>query len=115
MRTGTGDKQRAKEEIKGEEQQDQEKNKEKKVPNYYHPASPVYDPTFKQDPCHAVVQRKNWPWTHTITPPPNYHHNKEEEDASLFIDNLVTSPENMPKEEKGEKNYGEEAEDGRRR
>ena len=42
--------------------------------------------------------------------PPNYV--PEEEDVPLLIDNLVTQPENAPKEEEGEENVGEEADKG---
>ena len=44
-----GDRQRVREEEKKKQLQKEEKNKEGKVPNDYYPASPDYDPNYKQD------------------------------------------------------------------
>ena len=80
-----------------------------------YPVSPVYDPTFKQDPlpyCGPKEKQAHDPNYY----PSNYVH--EEEDAPLLVDNLITPPVNTIKEkdqeeeEKGEKNNGEETNRG---
>ena len=72
------------------------------MPNDYQHSNLVYDPTFKQDPLpHCSPNEKL-----DLDPnyyPPNYVPN-EKEDAPLLIGNLISPPENTPKEETVEKN-----------
>ena len=92
---------------------EEEKNKER-VLNDCCSASPVYDPTYKQDPLpHCGVKEKQ-----ALNPnhyPPKYV--PEEEDAPLLVDNLIALPasplkkeedQGKEEEEKGENNNGNE-------
>ena len=49
-----GDRQRVREDKKEQQKKEEEKNK---VPNDYYPASPVYDPTYKQDPLPCCASK----------------------------------------------------------
>ena len=77
------------------------------MPSDYHPNSPVYDPTFKQNPLSHCSPKEKL----VLDPdyhPQNYVPNEEGEDTTLLIDDLVSIPKNAPKEDKGEKSKEEE-------
>ena len=89
---------------------EKEKNNKEKVPNDYYPATPDYDPTYKQDPLPYCGCKEKQALD------PNYYPSNyvsEEEDAQLFVDNLIVplvndiKDEDQEEEEKGEKNNGE--------
>ena len=90
-----GEKQKAKEE--GKRKQDlQAQQKEEDVTKDYCPSSPLYDPTFKQDPLpHCTPKVK-------MTLDPNYYlpryipdeHKKD--NAPLLVNNLVNPLEKTP-------------------
>ena len=70
--------------------EEEKKTRKNKVPKDYHPTSPVYYPSFKQDPLPHSTPKE----TLAMDPdyyPPNYI--CEEEDSSLsLVNNLVPPP-----------------------
>ena len=101
-----GGKQKAKEEKRKQEPQAQQKEEDLTKDNC--PSSPVYDPTFKQDPlpCHTP--------TEMMALDPNYYppgyipDEQEKDDAPLLVNNVVNpleknTPEDPAEEEEEEK------------
>ena len=87
-----GDKERTREAKRKE--QEQEKKEQENISNDYHPTSPVYDHTFKQDPLPYYTPKKK------LALDPDYYHqdydpNEDREDTPLLVNNLVSPPEKV--------------------
>ena len=90
------------EEKKKEQQEKEEaekKNKEESAQKDYYPASPMYDPNFKEDTIPAPIEMKQDldPYYYPLNCVPNYR-----EDAPTLMDSLVAPPAKTKEENKGE-------------
>ena len=94
---------------------EEKKTKENEVPNDYYPTSPVYDPTFKQDPLPSLTPKEK------LALNPNYYPKgyipEEKEEAPLLVSNLIDPPERNTSEDcmaKVEETKDKEEEDRRK-
>ena len=69
------------------------------MPNDYHPTSPVYDPTLKQDPYPATPQMRKMALDPTYYPPGYIPEEQEKDNVPLLVYNLVNPLErNIPED-----------------